>query len=120
MTLDNRTSEMRSFMRQMRAMPPVWSESAHGRAPDVLPNLPQEIEPLLRAIKKYRATIQVLGQEELDELCSLFLSQALNNRYGDDWRCTMMALHVLLNLESIGRVDAEGFCARQADNDTGR
>ncbi|TPI51711.1 MULTISPECIES: hypothetical protein [unclassified Mesorhizobium] len=105
MTLDNRISEMRRFMRQVRAKPPVWSESAHGRTPDVLPNLPQEIEPFLRAIEKYRATIQVVGQEELDELCSLLLTQVLNWRYGEDWRCTMMALYELVNAESLRRAD---------------
>lgn len=111
---------MRSFMRQMRAMPPVWSESAHSKAPDVLPNLPQEIEPLLRAIDKYRATIQVLGQEELDELCSHLVGQTLNWRYGEDWRCTAMALYHLVNAESLRRLDEEGFCARHADHDTGQ
>ncbi|RUX16368.1 hypothetical protein EOA27_15575 [Mesorhizobium sp. M2A.F.Ca.ET.037.01.1.1] len=105
MTLDNRISEMRSFMRQMRSVPPVWSDSAHGRAPDVLPNLPQEIEPLLRAIEKYRATIQVLDQEELDELCSHLVGQMLNWRYGEDWRCTAMALYHLVNDESFRRAD---------------
>ncbi|MBZ9954309.1 MULTISPECIES: hypothetical protein [unclassified Mesorhizobium] len=105
MTLDHRISEMRRFMRQVRAKPPVWSESAHGRTPDVLPNLPQEIEPLLRAIEKYRATIQVLGKEELDELCADLVGQLLNWRYGEDWRCTAMALYHLVNAESFRRAD---------------
>lgn len=105
MTLDNRISEMRSFIRQILTMPPIWSSSAHGRAPDVLPNLPQEIEPLLRAIERYRATIQILDQEELDELGSLFLTQVLNYRYGEDWRCTMMTLYELGITESARRAD---------------
>ncbi|MGX5842680.1 hypothetical protein ACWGTI_18345 [Mesorhizobium sp. ArgA1] len=102
---DNTSSEMSGFMRKIRAKPPVWSDSAHGRAPDVLPNLPQEIEPLLRAIEKYRATIQVLDQEELDELCSHLVGQMLNWRYGEDWRCTAMALYHLVNDESFRRAD---------------
>lgn len=105
MTLNNRISEIRRFICQMLTVPPIWSSSAHGRAPDVLPNLPQEIEPLFRAIERYRATILMLDQEELDELGSLFLTQVLNYRYGEDWRCTMMTLYELGVAESLRRAE---------------